>query len=62
MVLLIIHIRMMASQMLPKDEDGDYAGVVIWQRWDADAVYMYKGQTIDQTLIYNSLDTFVYSR
>lgn len=44
-----------------EDEDGDYAGVVICQRWDADAVYMYKGQTIDQTLIYNSLDTFVYS-
>ena len=44
-----------------EDEDGDYAGVVIWQRWDADAAYMYKGQTIDQTLIYNSLDTFVYS-
>ena len=44
-----------------EDEDGNYRGVVITQRWDADAVCMYKGQTIDQTLIYNSLDTFVYS-
>lgn len=43
------------------DEDGDYKNVVIIQKWGMYTVDMYKGQTIDQTIIYNSLDTFVWS-
>ena len=43
------------------DATGVYKNVMISPRWQGDVIYLYKGQTIDQTLIYNSLDTYVYS-
>lgn len=43
------------------DENGDSRRVVIMPKWGMDVVNLYKGQTIDQKMIYNSLDTYVYA-
>lgn len=43
------------------DENGDSRRVVIMPKWGMDVVTLYKGQTIDQKMIYNSLDTYVYA-
>ena len=43
------------------DENGDSRNVVIMPKWGTDVVGLYKGQTITQKMIYNSLDTYVYT-
>ncbi len=43
------------------DEEGDSQNVIIVQKWEAEVVGLYRGQTIDQTMIYNSLETYVYA-
>lgn len=42
------------------DEDGDSRNVIIMPKWGYQETGLYKGQTIDQTMIYNSLDTYVW--
>lgn len=43
------------------DDNGDSRNVIIMPKWGMDVTSLYKGQTIDQTMIYNSLDTYVYA-
>lgn len=46
---------------IDQNEDGDSRNVVIMQKWEYDTGGLYKGQTIDRTMIYNSLDTYVWN-
>ncbi len=44
------------------DENGENESVIIMPSFDAEADMIYKGQSVDEKIIYNALDTFVVGK